>query len=74
MRKDINKNKYFKIGTIETIDSLWENGEDKDMLIKNLFNNARIMKKHRDLEREQKNILKNLTCTKDIIKFGDIYK
>ena len=44
------------------------------MLIKNRYDNARFMKKNHDLERKKKSILKNLTCTKDIIKFGDIYK
>lgn len=71
IKNDINRKKFYEA---EASKNLWEDGKDRDMLIKNRYDNARFMKKNHDLERKKKSILKNLTCTKDIIKFGDIYK
>ena len=71
-----NKNKtnniksYSKPGVIE---NEWEKGREDDMSYKNLYISKKIMKKNEDLDRKHKNIFKNLTNTKDILKFGDIY-
>ena len=71
IKREINSNKYL---ITESIGNMFENGEEKDTLIRNIFTSSRIIKKNNDLEREQKKILNSLTCFKDIAKFGDIYK
>ena len=71
IKREINSNKYLMT---ESIGNMFENGEEKDTLIRNIFTSSRIIKKNNDLEREQKKILSSLTCFKDIAKFGDIYK
>ena len=69
-KKRYSHKNYFKLGDIE---NEWGKGRDDDMIYQNLYTATKVMKKNYDLDRKHKNIFKNLTTTKDIVKFGDIY-